>query len=255
MLSHVSFDNWPYLNICAHRGAGKLAPENTLEAFKHGASFGHRMFEFDVKLSADKVSFLLHDDTLDRTTSGQGEAAVFDMNTLELLDAGAPLIRLPRFHNVAHWLLQNSFLANVEIKPSRGREAETGAQIAKECWAIWEKFSRQSTITKPLVPPLLSSFSEVALAAAKEAVPQLPRALLLDSLPSDWLQKCQALEVVALDANYRLLSPEVIEVAKANRLRVVSYTINDRHVLETLFAAGLDCAITDKVDEFRPSAQ
>jgi glycerophosphoryl diester phosphodiesterase len=269
MLFPVSFENWPYLNICAHRGAGKLAPENTLEAFQYGASFGHRMFEFDVKLSADNVSFLLHDDTLDRTTSGQGAAGLLNMHSLGLLDAGMTVldpdtkfsvatshtIRLPRFQDVAHWLLENKFLANVEIKPSPGREAETGAQVARDCLAIWEAFFRQSPATKPLIPPLLSSFSEVALAAAKEAVPQLPRALLLDSLPSDWPQRCRALDVVALDANYRVLSAEVIEAAKTNRLRVVSYTINDSQVLQRLFAAGLDCAITDKVDEFRPSGQ
>ena len=55
----------------AHRGAGKLAPENTLAAFRLGASHGYRAFECDVKLSADGVPFLLHDATLDRTTDGQ----------------------------------------------------------------------------------------------------------------------------------------------------------------------------------------
>ncbi len=49
----VTAANWPYPRHIAHRGAGKLAPENTLAAFRLGASFGYRMFEFDVKLSAD----------------------------------------------------------------------------------------------------------------------------------------------------------------------------------------------------------
>ena len=58
---------WPYPRWIAHRGAGKLAPENTLAAFRSGASQGYRMFECDVKLSLDGVPFLLHDDTLVRT--------------------------------------------------------------------------------------------------------------------------------------------------------------------------------------------
>ena len=66
--------SWPYPRWIAHRGAGKLAPENTLAAFKLGASLGYRMFECDVKLSADGVPFLLHDATLDRTTNGHGVA-------------------------------------------------------------------------------------------------------------------------------------------------------------------------------------
>ena len=60
---------WPYPRWVAHRGAGKLAPENTLAAFRLGGEHGYRMFECDVKLSADKVPFLLHDATLERTTN------------------------------------------------------------------------------------------------------------------------------------------------------------------------------------------
>ena len=63
---------WPYPFWIAHRGAGKLAPENTLAAFRLGAQHGYRMFECDAKLSADGVPFLMHDATLERTTSGQG---------------------------------------------------------------------------------------------------------------------------------------------------------------------------------------
>ena len=60
----VDFDRWPYPGVAAHRGAGKLAPENTLAAMRVGASLGHTMFEFDVKLSGDGKPVLLHDATL-----------------------------------------------------------------------------------------------------------------------------------------------------------------------------------------------
>ena len=49
--------DWPYPFWIAHRGAGKLAPENTLAAFRVGAGHGYRAFECDVKLSADGVPF------------------------------------------------------------------------------------------------------------------------------------------------------------------------------------------------------
>ena len=55
MFQPVTASNWPYPRWVAHRGAGKLAPENTLAAFRLGASHGYRMFECDVKLSADGV--------------------------------------------------------------------------------------------------------------------------------------------------------------------------------------------------------
>ena len=79
---------WPYPRWIAHRGAGKLAPENTLAAFKRGASRGWRMFECDVKLSADGEAFLLHDAELERTTNGHGLAGSLPWAELARLDAG-----------------------------------------------------------------------------------------------------------------------------------------------------------------------
>jgi glycerophosphoryl diester phosphodiesterase len=87
--------DWPYPLWIAHRGAGKLAPENTLAAFRVGASHGYRGFECDVKLSADGVPFLLHDDTLDRTSSGDGVAGTRAWSDLARLDAGGWHSRCP----------------------------------------------------------------------------------------------------------------------------------------------------------------
>ena len=81
--------DWPYPRWVAHRGAGKLAPENTLAAFRLGARYGYRMFECDVKLSSDEVPFLLHDATLDRTTNGCGIAGQLSWAELSRLDAGS----------------------------------------------------------------------------------------------------------------------------------------------------------------------
>ena len=80
--------DWPYPRIVAHRGAGKVAPENTLAALRLGHAHGHRMAEFDVKLSADGVAFLLHDATLERTTDGSGRADGQTWRELAQLDAG-----------------------------------------------------------------------------------------------------------------------------------------------------------------------
>ena len=79
---------WPYPHLVAHRGAGTLAPENTLAAMRVGASFGYKMVEFDAKLSQDQVAILLHDTDLDRTTNGRGKAADHPYATLAKLDAG-----------------------------------------------------------------------------------------------------------------------------------------------------------------------
>ena len=78
---------WPYPFWIAHRGAGRLAPENTLAAFAVGHAHGYRMFECDARLSADGEVFLLHDDRLERTTDGRGEAVEQPWAALARLDA------------------------------------------------------------------------------------------------------------------------------------------------------------------------
>ncbi len=245
----VDFDRWPYPAVCAHRGAGRLAPENTLAAFRVGASHGQSMFEFDVKLSADGKPFLLHDATLERTTSGRGAAGSMTLAELAQLDAGSwhsPAWAgepTPTFANVAAWLRANGHLANVEIKPSPGREVETGALVAIAAAHAWRDAA---------VPPLLSSFSPEALAAARRTVPTLPRALLVDALPDDWLERVRALGCVALDANHRVLTEAVVARARAERLRVVCYTVNDPARAALLRGWGVDCVITDAVDTIRP---
>lgn len=81
--------NWPYPHIVAHRGGGKLAPENTLAAIDVGARCGHTMVEFDVKLSKDGEIFLLHDDNLERTSNGWGVAGEVNWQDLLRVDAGS----------------------------------------------------------------------------------------------------------------------------------------------------------------------
>lgn len=240
---------WPYPRHIAHRGAGKLAPENTLAAFRHGASFGYRMFEFDVKLSGDGVAVLLHDATLDRTTSGRGRADALSYSALALLDAGSwhgPAFAgepIPTLAAIARYTCANGFQVNIEIKPVPGAEACTGAAVALDALSLWAGAD---------VPPLLSSFSELALAEAARVAPALPRALLLDKLPDDWMDRLRRLGCVALDANHQELTRERIAAAHAAGFRVAAYTVNDPDRARELFDWDLDSLITDAVNQIPP---
>ena len=241
--------DWPYPRWIAHRGAGKLAPENTLAAFKLGASHGYRMFECDVKLSLDDVLFLLHDATLDRTTNVLGAARAQNWQSLSTLDAGtwhSPAFAgepLASFASIAHYCLDHGYFLNIEIKPTPGLETETGTAVAHTAAQLWSNAA---------VPPLLTSFQAACLEAAKRAQPQLPRGLLLDQLTPDWLETALELDCVAVVCNYRLWDASTVAQARQAGLKTLSYTVNDAAAVKSLLALGTDGIITDRVDLFKP---
>ena len=242
--------DWRYPRWIAHRGAGKLAPENTMAAFRLGAAHGFRMFECDVKLSADGVPFLLHDATLERTTSGRGTAGELPWADLSRLDAGSWHSRahageaLPTLEHLARFCLANGHLLNIEIKPTPGTEQRTGEVVAGEAARLWRSAS---------VPPLLTSFRPEALEGARAAAPSLPRGLLLDTLWKGWLETALALECVALVCNHVLWDRSTVTQARSAGLRCLSYTVNDEWAAQRLLELGADGVLTDRIDLFAPA--
>ena len=245
--------DWPYPRWVAHRGAGKLAPENTLAAFRLGAHYGYRMFECDVKLSADEVPFLLHDATLDRTTNGQGIAGQLSWAELSRMDAGSWHSRayagepIASLDAVARYCLGNGFALNIEIKPTPGAESQTGSLVADAAARLW------ANAPAGAMAPLLTSFSPDALEAAQSAQPQLPRGLLLEQLWTGWLETALRLGCVAVVCNQALWDESSVRQARSAGLRMSSYTVNDEWAAELLLALGTDAIITDRVDLFSAS--
>jgi glycerophosphoryl diester phosphodiesterase len=249
--------DWPYPRWIAHRGAGKLAPENTLAAFRLGAEHGFRMFECDAKLSSDGVVFLMHDATLARTTNAQavlgaGASLVggdHPWQALSRLDAGSWHSRrfagepLATLTGVARFCLHNALLLNIEIKPTPGVEEHTGAVVAAQAAQLWSGAA---------APPLLTSFRPEALRGAQAAAPRLPRGLLLDTLWTGWLETALMLEATAVVCNHALWDRSSVTQAQAAGLRCLSYTVNDEWAAERLVALGTDGIVTDRVDLFAP---
>ncbi len=257
-MTPVSNEHWPYPRWVAHRGAGKLAPENTLASFRLGAAHGYRMFECDVKLSADEVPFLMHDATLGRTTDAQlqfgKEASAVGgdhpWSALAQLDAGGWHSRayagepLPTLANIAHYCRANGLLLNIEIKPTPGLERRTGEVVAQHAAQLWAGAE---------VPPLLTSFESEALAGARDTGPELPRGLLLDTLWTGWLETALALDCVAIVCNHALWDLPSVRQAKSAGFRTLSYTVNDEWAAQRLLDLGTDAIITDRVDLFVPA--
>ena len=241
--------DWPYPRWIAHRGAGKLAPENTLAAFKLGASHGYRMFECDVKLSSDGVPFLLHDETLDRTTNGHGVAGQLDWQTLQKLDAGSwhsPEYAgepLPSLDTIANYCIANGLDLNIEIKPTPGTEKITGKVVAEHVARLWHNESCK---------PLLTSFQPDALQGALDSAPDIPRGALLNKLWSVWLETSLMLGCQAVIFDYPLWDARTMLQAKSAGFKTLSFTVNDEAEVQRLLALGIDGFITDRVDAFKP---
>ena len=243
--------SWPYSRYIAHRGGGRLAPENTLAAMRVGAEHGFTMFEYDVKLSSDNVLVLMHDDDVDRTSNGRGPAAAKTYAELAQLDfgrwhsaayAGEPL---PTFAAVARYPVAPGIASNVEIKPCPGREAETGPAVALAARQLWQGAAEA---------PLLSSFAEAALQAALETAPELPRALLVEKVPADWRERLAKYECVALNINQKDATRELIDAVHAAGYRIAAWTVNDPERARLLLDWGIDGIFTDELAAIRPAA-
>jgi glycerophosphoryl diester phosphodiesterase len=239
--------DWPFPRIFAHRGGGTLAPENTLAAIRLGQSLGYRAHEFDVKLSLDDRSILLHDPTLERTTNGTGRAADMTFDELSKLDAGAWRSeeyrgeRIPSFAEAAQLLLSKGTLADIEIKPTPGFDWRTGTRVALEAQQIWRSAAAK---------PLFTSFSFEALMAAKEAAPEIPRGWLVSQFTdADW-KRLEDLEAVSLNTDHRRFSVEDVERVKTAGYRVMLYTVNDADTAARYLDAGVDAIFTDNLREF-----
>jgi glycerophosphoryl diester phosphodiesterase len=241
---------WPFPRLLAHRGGGALAPENTLAGLRLAARLGYRGVEFDVKLTADGVPVLIHDESLERTTSGHGPVVAADALRVSRLDAGTWFgqafagERVPTLEAAAGCCRGLGLWANVEIKPCPGREAETGAAVAHAALRLWASDPN---------PPLLSSFSAAALAAAKAAAPLLPRGLLVVDPPDDWPSALAALGCVSLHLQHDHATADLVAAVHAAGHGVLCYTVNDPDRAAALTGLGVDCIVTDRLDLFQPA--
>lgn len=240
---------WSHPRLIAHRGGALLAPENTLPAFAEAARRGYRAIECDVALTSDGVPVLLHDATLKRTAGLDARLADTPLATVAGLEAGAWFA--PRFAGthiptleqaIAAWQ-RDGQQALIELKVHKGDDAERlgriAAQVVLRCWRG--------------EPPLFISFNATALAAAAQAAPQVPRALLLGApWPEDWRSRAAAACADALDIEHTLATGERIAAVHAAGLQLIAWTVNDPARARDLLALGVDAITTDAIDRIAP---
>ena len=238
-------DFLPPPRVIGHRGAASHAPENTLAGIRKAAALGVRMIEVDAKLTADNVPILMHDDALNRTTSGSGPVRQASLTTIRTLDAGAWFGSgfagepVPTLAEALDLCLSLGLAMNIEIKPCKGRERETAEASLVAAREIWPS-------DRP--PPLVSSFAPDAVAVALDVAPDWPRSLLFDRMPKDLQAAIEMLKPATLNTSHKRLSARIVTRLKATGLPLLAYTVNDPSRAEALFAMGVDGVFSDVPD-------
>jgi glycerophosphoryl diester phosphodiesterase len=227
--------------IIGHRGAPGHAPENTLAAFKKAIALGAGFIETDLQLSRDARFVAIHDDTLDRTTNGQGRVHDQTLAALRRLDAGSWFgsefagERIPTLEEILEFTKKNDVVFYLELKPSGswgGEHALIGAL-------------RESGEAARVV---VISFDPSILAGLRKIEPTLMTGVLYDGQLAD--PQTSALEVGARQIVVRgdLVSPAMIAEAHKKDLQVVCWTVNSPAHIRLLAGAGVDGIMSDYPD-------
>src|SRR6478736_8242354 len=109
--------------VIAHRGASGHAPENTLAAFRRAVMLGASFIETDLQLSRDARFVAIHDDTVNRTTNGQGKVHDLTLADLRRLDAGSWFgsefagERIPTLEEILEFAKKHDVVFYLELKP------------------------------------------------------------------------------------------------------------------------------------------
>lgn len=235
--------------IIAHRGFKKKYPENTIAAFDAAIECGAEMIELDISLTKDRRPVVIHDETLDRTTSGTGRVNSFTLDELKSLDAGSWFSK--KFKNEPLPDLEEilarygcRLMINIEIKPEAFEKNNPDDAIEKQVLNLINRYSCIDSV-------LISSFSE-ELILRLNSFSNRPETALLTEAPADkrtigFLKKAGCF---SWNTDYMVLTETQVSMMHDDGLRVFAYTVNDIKTAEQLFKAGVDGIFTDDVETF-----
>ncbi|MDO5035224.1 MAG: glycerophosphodiester phosphodiesterase family protein [Actinomycetaceae bacterium] len=250
-----------YPAAIAHRGMSSLAPENTMAAFAKCIDHGVSAFEFDVDVLSDGSVIVIHDDTLDRTTSGSGGYYDLTFSDIRKLDAGKwfsttyTFERIPELVSVVEFINATSLEANLEVKPSK-----SGPELRN---ALIDGVIVSLGTLKDSNMILISSFDMDLLTSLKARAPQYRRATLFDYDPEQpimsqvahWIEEATRLEATAIHPSNEGLTKEAVEAMVEAGFQVNVWTVNDLERAEELASWGVHAVFTDIAQDFPVEAR
>ncbi len=230
----------PERGLCAHRGAMKTQPENTIPAFRAAVEAGAQMIEFDVWLTKDNQMVVLHDETVDRTTNGTGNVSELTLDEIKKLDAGSwksaefKGIQIPTFSEVLNEMPFNIWL-NVHVKG----KGELPEMVAREL----EKYDR-----------LHQAFMACSSSAAKTAKHAVPGIMVCNmerkKSPETYVEetisaKCEFIQLLE-KAEYVDFKTSVRQL-KENGVKVNYFGTDSPEEIKALFNVGVDFPLVNDI--------
>lgn len=230
--------------MIAHRGARKVAPENTLEAFRKAIKLGFDGVEFDVVITKDKVPIVFHGNDLSLITRAKGLIHEMLYEDIAKIDAGSLFDpkyageKIPRLEEALALLQDSSMFLNVEIKSQpRGHNG-----IEPLVADLIKKYGLQNRV-------LVSSFSPLILRRFRKIAPEIPASLLVGPNPFFFLKtllSVNMLRVSAINPVFQYTSEALVLFAKEQKYRVYVWNVNTRQEYARAIELGVDGIITDE---------
>lgn len=235
------------LNL-AHRGARKQAPENTLPAFRRAAELGADGIELDAQLSRDGIAVIMHDFSLDKTTTGRGRVSDFSLTELKQLDAGCHFsaefagTTIPTLEEVFA-ALGPVLLINVELKSIAVQDNGLEAEVIR----LIENFNLQDSV-------MLSSFNPFALQRAHQINPKIKRGYLwAPDLP--WFMRWKLFRPFAHEdmfhPEWQTVSARMVRRTHAKNRLLNVWTTNQPDDMRRMIGFGVDAIMTDYPDRLK----
>jgi glycerophosphoryl diester phosphodiesterase len=241
-------DNQDGFMVIAHRGASAYAPENTLMAVRRAMEMRAEMVEVDVLLSKDGIPVLLHDPSLERTTSGQGLVSDFTLSELKRLDAGSWFSEktkaepIPTVEELLE-LVKGKMALNLEIKTQALTDSLEGGIVQKVVDLV-RKHGMQENV-------IVSSFDPRAIRQLKEYAPEIPGAILYtaelygDKHPIDIVKELKA---DAFNCSWKEIRKDWVDSLHHHKIPVNIYTVNADTLMHQMLDLGVDGIFTDYPD-------
>lgn len=241
-------DNGDNFTVIAHRGASAYYPENTMAAFRAAVEMDAEMIELDVLLSKDGVPVVIHDETLDRTTDGEGSVSDYTLEELKRLDAGSWFGEkfrgepIPTLEEVLEYAA-GTIALNIEIKTEAVTDNAKGG-VEEESIRLVRKYGMEDHV-------LFSSFDYRAISHLKELAPDIPAALLYNNNESPNRTPSELVEAYKADAfncSFSQLNNRRLKNIREHNIPVFVYTVNNRGRMKKLINKGVTGIFSDKPD-------